>query len=107
MYTPYTSLFVCMAIIGRNLTTSLIVNVDPVVVSRQPFVSTSRLLLSSLVGDTRGSVLRLHRQLADIACSSATLVIDIMDLVVGLSIACRDTRRLCSSSSTMANPAHH
>ena len=80
-------------------------NVDPVVVSRHPFVSTSRLLLSSLVGGTRRSVLRPHRQLADIACSSAALVIDSMDLVVGLSSVCRDTRRLRSSSSTMANPA--
>ena len=105
MYTPYTSLFVCMAIIGRNLTTLLADNVDPVVVWRWPFVCTSRLLLSSLVGGTRRSVLRPHRQLADIACSSAALVIDSMDLVIALSLACHDTRRLRSSSLTMANLA--
>ena len=96
MYTPCTSLFVYMAIIGRNLTTSLANNVDPVVVSRWPFLSMSRLWLSSLVGGTHRSVLRPHRQLADIAYSSAALVIDSMDLIVSLLSACRDTRRLRS-----------
>ena len=105
MYTPCTSLFVCMAIIGRNLTTSLADNVDPVVVSRRPFVSTSWLLFSSLVGGTRRSVLRPHRQLTNIACSSAALVIDSMDLIVGLSLVCHDTHQLRSPSSIMANPA--
>ena len=52
MYIPCTSLFVCMAIIGRNLTTSLADNVDPIVVSWWPFVSMSRLLSSSLVSGT-------------------------------------------------------
>ena len=85
MYTPCTGLFVCMAIIGRNLTTSLADNVDLVIVLRWPFVSTSRLLLSSLVGGTRLLVLGPHRQLADIVCSSVALVIDSMDLVIGLS----------------------
>ena len=47
MYTPCTSLFVCMAIIGRNLTTSLADNVDPIVVLRRPLVSTPRLTSST------------------------------------------------------------
>ena len=91
MYTPYTSLFVCMSIISRNLTTSLADNVDPIVVSRRPFVSTSWLLFSSLVGGTRRSVLRPHRQLTDIAYSSVALVIDSMDLIVGSSTTLPDT----------------
>ena len=84
---------------------SLTDNVDPVIVSQRPFVSTLRLLLSSLVGGTHRSVLMPHRQLTDIACSSAALVIDSMDLVIALSLACHDTRRLRSSSLTMANLA--
>ena len=102
---PYISLFVCMAIIGRNLTTSLANNVDHIIVSWWPFVNMSRLLLSSLVGGTHRSVFRPHRQLTDITCSLVALVINSMDLIVSLSLACHDTRQLCSSSSTMANPA--